>query len=312
MTQKKIILTGGAGLVGQNLIFSLKSRGYADIVVIDKYVKNLRILKEMHPDIQVVEGDFTKPGGWEELFSDAKVVILMHAQIGGKDYSQFYQNNVVATNQVLKVLKGFPQTKIVHISSSVVNSVAADFYSETKKIQERMVIESGLEFVILRPTLMFGWFDRKHLGWLSRMMKRTPFFPIPGNGKFLRQPLFVGDFCKIIVSCIENSHANSIYNISGLEFISYYDLIFKLKEILRSRVLIFKLPYKLFYGILYLWGKVDPNPPFTINQLKALVAGDCFEVIDWPLIFNVKATSFNEALKITFSESRYSKIILHF
>jgi len=31
---------------------------------------------------------------------------------------------------------------------------------------------------------MFGWFDRKHLGWLSRFMKKVPVFPIPGHGHY--------------------------------------------------------------------------------------------------------------------------------
>ena len=40
--------------------------------------------------------------------------------------------------------------------------------------------------IILRPTLMFGWFDRKHLGWLSNLMVSFPLFPIPGKGQFIR------------------------------------------------------------------------------------------------------------------------------
>ena len=56
---------------------------------------------------------------------------------------------------------------------------------------------------MLRPTLMFGWFDRKHLGWLARFMQRAPVFPIPGHGRYLRQPLYAGDFCDIIMACIE-------------------------------------------------------------------------------------------------------------
>jgi uncharacterized protein YbjT (DUF2867 family) len=90
--------------------------------------------------------------------------------------------------------------------SSVVKSVADDFYTRSKIIQEEIVLESGIACPILRPTLMFGWFDRKHLGWLSRFMQKTPFFPIPGNGRFMRQPLFVGDFCDIIISCFKTPY----------------------------------------------------------------------------------------------------------
>jgi uncharacterized protein YbjT (DUF2867 family) len=51
-----------------------------------------------------------------------------------------------------------------------------DFYVRTKMDQEDLVVNSGVPCVVLRPTLMFGWFDRKHLGWLSRFMKRIPVF----------------------------------------------------------------------------------------------------------------------------------------
>jgi hypothetical protein len=60
--------------------------------------------------------------------------------------------------------------RIFSISSSVVNSMAVDNHTETKKAQETLVAACGISQVVLRPTLMFGWFDRKHIGWLARFM----------------------------------------------------------------------------------------------------------------------------------------------
>lgn len=50
---KKILLPGGAGLVGQNLVARLKAKGYTDIVVLDKHRPNLEVLKRVQPDITV-------------------------------------------------------------------------------------------------------------------------------------------------------------------------------------------------------------------------------------------------------------------
>ena len=58
--------------------------------------------------------------------------------------------------------------------------------------------ESNLSHCVARPTLMFGWFDPKHFGWLSRFMAKVPVFPIPGSGKYMRQPLYVIDFCRVL------------------------------------------------------------------------------------------------------------------
>jgi len=307
----KIIIPGGAGLVGQNLVLSLKKRGYENIIVLDKHKKNLSILKEIHPDIKAIFADLADPGPWQQEFVDADVVIMLQAQIGGNDYQEFVKNNILSTKLILEEMKRNNVTYLVHISSSVIESVANDFYTNTKKEQEELISRSGLNCAILRPTLMFGWFDRKHLGWLSRFMKKTPVFPIPGDGKFLRQPMFVSDFCGIIISCIEN-RIKGIFNISGLEHVDYIDIIKGVKKATQSKVPIVKIPYWFFYFLLFIWGLFDKNPPFTTQQLSALTAHDVFEVIDWPGIFGVEPTPFPQAVEIAFADPVYSKIILEF
>jgi nucleoside-diphosphate-sugar epimerase len=312
MKEKRIILPGGAGLVGQNLVARLKAKGYRNIVVLDKHRANLAVLKEVQPDITVEYADLAEPGDWQRYFQDAEVVVMLQAQIGGNDYQEFIRNNVDATRLILDAVKANNVPYLVHISSSVVESVADDFYTKTKTDQELMVLESGIPCPVLRPTLMFGWFDRKHLGWLSRFMKKVPVFPIPGHGRYMRQPLYVGDFCNIIISCIENKITEGVYNISGHEKVDYIDMIREIKNATGARALIIKIPYSLFYSLIWVWGLFDKNPPFTTQQLAALSAKDEFEVIDWPGIFGVPYTPFAKAINETFNDPAYSKVVLEF
>jgi nucleoside-diphosphate-sugar epimerase len=312
MQKNKIILPGGAGLVGQNLVARLKKKGYKDIVVLDKHRANLAVLKQVHPDITVEYADLAEPGDWQRHFSDADVVVMLQAQIGGNDYREFVRNNLDSTRLILDAIKANHIPYLIHISSSVVESVADDFYTNTKKDQERMVLESGVPCPVLRPTLMFGWFDRKHLGWLSRFMKKVPVFPIPGHGRYMRQPLYVGDFCNIIISCIENRIPDGIYNISGHEKVDYIDIIREIKRATGAKTLITKIPYRLFYILLWIWGLFDKNPPFTTQQLAALSAKDEFEVIDWPGIFDVPSTPFTQAIDETFNDPTYSSVVMEF
>lgn len=200
----------------------------------------------------------------------------------------------------------------MHISSSVVVSAADDFYTRSKKEQEALVLASGIPCPILRPTLMFGWFDRKHLGWLSRFMRKVPVFPIPGHGRYMRQSLYVGDFCNIIMACIERDIAPGLYNISGREEVDYIDIIRQIKQSTGAGAIIARIPYSLFYALIWTWSRFDKNPPFTTQQLAALSTPDRFEVIDWPGIFGVSNTSFAQALKETFTDPVYSNVILEF
>lgn len=311
--QPKIVLPGGAGLVGQNLVAHLKRQGYANLVVLDKHRPNLQVLRRLHPDILVEYADLAEPGDWQAHVESADVVVMLQAQIGDPSPEPFVRNNITSTEHVLDAMRRAPVLPyLVHISSSVVKSVANDHYTNTKKQQEEIVLASGIPCVVLRPTLMFGWFDRKHLGWLSRFMQKVPVFPIPGNGRYMRQPLYAADFSRIIVSCIERRMTGAVYNISGREQVDYIDIIREIKRATGAKSLIVKIPYGLFYLLLKTWALFDRNPPFTADQLKALVAHDEFEVIDWPAIFGVQATPFAQAIHETFNDPEYSSVVLEF
>jgi nucleoside-diphosphate-sugar epimerase len=312
MKTKKVVLTGGAGLVGQNLVNSLRLKGYSNIVVLDKHRANLEVLREFHPEIVSEYADLADSGDWQGHFKGADSVVMLHAQIGGLSYHEFWRNNIEATRLVLETIKTNQVSYLIHISSSVVQSVADDFYTKTKDIQEKMVLSSGVNCVVLRPTLMFGWFDRKHLGWLARFMKRIPIFPVPGNGRYIRQPLYVANFCDLIINCIETRHQSVVFNISGYERIAYIDIVHEVKRVIGSKTVVLCIPYRLFYFLLWLWSLFDKSPPFTTQQLAALVSEDEFELIDWATIFGVAHTPFIKAINETFNHPVYSKVHLDF
>ena len=303
----RVVVTGAAGLVGQNLIPRLKARGYTDIVAIDKHRANTRILADLHPDIRVVEADLSRARGWEDTGAGADALIQLHAQIGGLDAAEFDANNIAATKRVLAASQAAGIGYIVHISSSVVNSAAVDLYTETKKAQEALVDACPIPHVVLRPTLMFGWFDRKHIGWLARFMRKAPVFPIPGDGKFRRQPLYAGDFCSVIMSSLER-RTTGTYDISGLTTLDYIDMMRMVKTAAGARARIVRIPYGLFRRLLLTYALVDKNPPFTANQLAALSTPDLFDVIDWPGIFGVTPTPLAEA----FHDPRFASVALDF
>ena len=311
MRSRKIVITGAAGLVGQNLIPRLKQESLGEIVCIDKHPSNTAILQRLHPEVRVLQDDIARSGSWEQELKGCTHLVSSHAQIGGLHHEEFVRNNVTATERLIEAATTNRVGYIVNISSSVVNSLAVDDYTETKKAQEALVVASGINQVILRPTLMFGWFDRKHIGWLARFMQRTPIFPIPGNGKFLRQPLYGGDFADIISSALRSEITGS-YNITGQESIDYIDLIHAVKVATLASTRIVRIPYFLFAILLKTNGLFDKNPAFTAKQLQALVTPDVFEVIDWPTIFNVRATPLAEALNTTFRDPTYSQVILDF
>ena len=307
---KRVFITGAAGLVGQNLIAHLRAGG-TEVIGLDKHAHNLAILRTLHPEVELIEADCAEPGSWQQVLRGCDELLMLHAQIGGLHREEFVRNNVIATRRVLAAAADGRVSHLIHVSSSVINSAAQDLYVATKREQEALVKQSAIPHVILRPTLMFGWFDRKHLGWLRRFMQRSPIFPVPGDGRYPRQPLYAGDFAAIVASCVANATTGE-YNISGLKQIDYIDLIRAIRRVSGTRTRIVRIPYSVFSLLLRIYALVDRDPPFTTDQLRALVIPEVFDVIDWPRLFNITPTPLEQALERTFNDPRFADVVLRF
>ena len=303
----RIAITGAAGLVGQNLVLMLREAGFTELVAIDKQATNLRLLGELNPGVRTILADVAEPGIWQAEFDDADAVVILHAQITGKTSDPFVRNNIEASKLVFEQIRRSSVPYTVQVSSSVVNSVANDDYTNTKKVQERLFLESGLKGCVLRPTLMYGWFDPKHFGWLARFMERVPVFPIPGHGRYMRQPLYNRDFCRAILWCLEHRPEGAIFDLVGNERIDYIDIIKEIKRVKNLKTPIVRVPYFLFDLLLRIYAMFSDKPPFTSSQLKALTAGDDFSGVDIQKTFGFSPTSLHDGLQETFCHPVYSR-----
>lgn len=306
----QIVITGGAGLVGQNLALMLSEAGYSNVVSIDKHARNLKLLAELNPRTRIVEADVAHSGEWELEFETCDIAIVLHAQITGKTSAPFLRNNVEASKRVFETIASRRVPYTVHVSSSVVNSVADDDYTNTKKAQEALFRASGLAGCVLRPTLMYGWFDPKHFGWLARFMEKSPVFPIPGDGRYMRQPLYERDFCRAILWCIENRPVGTTYDLVGSERVDYIDIIRAIRDVKGLRTPIVNIPYGLFAMLLRVYALFSDQPPFTADQLKALTAGDDFTGVDIQQTFGFRPTPLREGIRETFCHPVYSKYVV--
>ncbi len=303
----KIVITGAAGLVGQNLILMLGELGYPELVAIDKQKNNLALLARLNPRVRTVLADVAEEGAWREELAGAGAVVMLHAQIGGLEAEAYSRNNVVATDQVLAAVLRHQVPFVVHISSSVVNSLADDAYTRTKKTQEAHFLASGVRGCVLRPTLMYGWFDPKHFGWLARFMEKVPVFPIPGHGRYMRQPLYNRDFCRAIEWCLRNRPQGAVYDLVGQDRVDYIDIIRAIRRVKGLKTPIVRIPTALFSSLLQVYGLFTKQPPFTAAQLRALTAGDDFSGVDIRATFGFQPTSLEDGLSETFTHPVYSR-----
>lgn len=294
--QKNILVLGGAGLVGSNLCCLLVEKGY-DITAIDKNKHNLNILSQACKDVKTLNFDITNKKELEPYIKKADVVIQLQAQIMALSKEKFIKNNIDSVKTVASLCQKAKTKHLIHLSSSVVISVAKDNYTQTKRKGEEIVAKSKVPYTILRPPLLYGCFDAKHLGYITRIIERSLVVPIPGKGNYLRQPLYVIDLCKVIINLIEKKPQNKTYNIIGKEEIYFIDLLKTIVKTKNLKRMYLKIPIPVFVYLLRLYAFLTGKPPFIKDQLTALTAGDQFPVTDWNKEFSVPYTPFKEALE---------------
>lgn len=288
---KTVIVTGGAGFVGQNLIQELKK--IYKVIAIDKHKENLKLLKKLNPEIKTVYADLSKKTKWTELFKDADYVVQLHAQIASPGREPFVKNNVIATKNIIQASKKIKYT--VHFSSESVASIRKDYYAETKKKGENLIKKSKLRFAVIRPSMMFGPFDNKNVGWLLNFLKVTPVFPIVGSGKYPRQPVYIKDIVQIILTLLEKQPKNKIRSIDG-EAIDFIDMVKEMMRASKRRRILLKLPIGLFIFLMQTYNFILRKVEFTPDQVKSLTTGETFPMEPWAKNLNVKQSSFREGL----------------
>jgi NADH dehydrogenase len=116
-------------------------------------------------------------------------------EYGGATFKQAVQN----TQTLFECARRAGVRKIVHISVTQASIQSRLPYYQGKGRQEQALIDSGISYSIIRPTLVYGLEDIlvNNIAWL---IWKFPFFPIFGSGRYRLQPIFVGDLASIAVS----------------------------------------------------------------------------------------------------------------
>jgi uncharacterized protein YbjT (DUF2867 family) len=130
--------------------------------------------------------------------------------------------------------------RLVHVSVIRASVDGPTPYVRAKATLERIVTASGLDWVIVRPTLLFGRDDilLNNLAWALR---RLPVYGIPGRGRYRLQPIHVDDVARICVDAALD-HPGGILDAAGPDQLEYRELVAMIRAAVGSRSLVVPMP----------------------------------------------------------------------
>lgn len=122
------------------------------------------------------------------------------------------------------------------------NAIAAKLVDGEARVQT-WAESRGIEWVILRPTLIYGLGRDKNINEIARFIRRFGFFPVLGRAKGLRQPIHADDVAAVCISALQAPvAANRAYNIAGGETIAYREMVARIFSALGRRQCFVSVP----------------------------------------------------------------------
>jgi uncharacterized protein YbjT (DUF2867 family) len=143
------------------------------------------------------------------------------------------------------------------------------YYSGKARV-EKAIVDSGLSYAILRPTVIFGIEDIliNNIAWFAR---RFPIFAIPGSGQYRLQPMFVEDLAELATSCTR--HENSlVLDAVGPEIFTFEDLVRRIALAIGANPRFLHINPRATHQLLRFVGPIVGDVVLTREEIEGLMA----------------------------------------
>ena len=265
-----------------------------------------------HGSVEVYYGSVNDPDALASACQGVEAVIHLVAvirQSRGSTYERVNRQGVANVAAAAKEAGGV--RNFIHLSALGAADNPRFPYLSSKWQGEQEVIDGGLPYTIIRPSVMFGPGD-EFLNALAALVRSFPVVPVIGNGNNRLQPIAVADVARCVVLSLDRGDLKSkIVEIGGPQQLSYNEMVRLVGRTLGRRRLRFHVPVWVMWLNVSLMQLLLPRPPITREMLRMLpirnvaelgVVEETFGFTPRPVEGNIdfiKSLSFSDGLKMS-------------
>ena len=183
-----------------------------------------------------------------------------------------FANAVANSRALFEAARRAGVARIVHVSIANPSIDSPLPYYRGKALVEQVLAESGVPYAIVRPTFLFGAGRDILANNIAWILRRMPLFVVPGDGRYLVQPIHVDDLARI---CLQAAHGGSgvIMDAAGPDTLSFEELVRAIRDAVGRRTPILHAPPAAMAALARALGLVVRDVVLTADEIRGLTAG---------------------------------------
>ena len=262
-----VLVTGATGFLGRRVVGELIARHH-QVRCLIRSPGAERLLEGW--DVDVHYGNVLNPDAINLAMYEVQSVVHLVGIIRSRRGLTFDQVNRVGTANVAEAAREGGAREMIHVSALGATPNREYPYLSSKYQGELRVINSGIGYTILRPSVIFGPGD-EFLTALAGLVRTGPLVPVIGSGRNRMQPVAVDDVARCIADSVGNSLVKGkTLNLGGPHRLSYDDLLDEVSLAMGRRIRRVHIPTPLAWPAIALMDGLLPRAPMTTGQLRML------------------------------------------
>ncbi|SRR5579883_2819496 len=265
MKLQRIAILGGTGFIGSHLVPKLAAAG-CRVTVLSRNREKHRALFVL-PSVRVVSVNMYERAALAREFAGHDAALNLVGILNETGGTKFSRAHVDLTATAIAACREAGIARLLQMSSINAGSDASK-YLKTRGEAETLVKNSGLDWTIFRPTIVFGAGDGL-VSRFHRLLKLSPVLPL-ARPEAKIAPVYVGDVCGAIVQCLaERQSLGRIYELYGPDTYTLLQIVRMIRDAAHLRRAVLPLPDALGW-LQACAAELIPGKPFSRDNFNSL------------------------------------------
>lgn len=264
MRRREVLVTGAGGLIGKAIVRNLLRNGFS----VRAFLRP-GALTPFYPDqnLRIFRGSMEN---WPSLVGALKgcdAVINLAANQYHPKLS--YVVNVQGAENLITAMKSAGVKRLIQMSTLATRLAHKGVYGKTKSQADELIKNSGLDWTILKPSLVYGEDPKTIFTTIAGFVKSLPFVPVLGNGQQPFRPVWTEDVAEAVTRVLRSPRTlRKEYDLGSKESLTLNGLIRKIQKVLgKDKQPIVHVPYLLsLVGALTI-SELMKDPPISVDNV---------------------------------------------